>query len=59
MIEEKGWMYQITEESDYPSFFYKNKVGNNFVYISFVFNRIYNKILFILFLPILVEKEML
>lgn len=44
MIEEKGWMYQIIEESDYPSFFYKNKVGNNFVYISFVFNRIYNKI---------------
>lgn len=37
-------MYQIIEESDYPSFFYKNKVGNNFVYISFVFNRIYNKI---------------
>ena len=45
MIEEKGWMYQIIEESDYPSFFYKNKVGNNFVYISFRFNRIYNKIL--------------
>lgn len=44
MIEEKGWMYQVIEESDYPSFFYKNKVGNNFVYISFVFNRIYNKI---------------
>lgn len=44
MIEEKGWMYQIIEESDYPSFFYKNKVGNNFVYISFAFNRIYNKI---------------
>lgn len=44
MIEEKGWMYQIIEESDYPSFFYKNKVGNNFVYISFRFNRIYNKI---------------
>lgn len=44
MIEEKGWMYQIIEESDYPSFFYKNKFSNNFVYISFVFNRIYNKI---------------
>lgn len=44
MIEEKGWMYQIIEESDYPSFFYKNKVGNNFVYISFRFNRTYNKI---------------
>ena len=44
MIEEKGWMYQIIKESDYPSFFYKNKVGNNFVYISFRFHRIYNKI---------------
>ena len=44
MIEEKGWMYQIEEDSDYPSFFYKNKVGNNFIYISFEFNRKYNKI---------------
>lgn len=44
MIEEKGWMYQIEENSDYPSFFYKNKVGNNFIYISFEFNRKYNKI---------------
>lgn len=44
MIEEKGWMYQIIEDNDYPSFFYKNKIDNNFIYISFVFNRIYNKI---------------
>lgn len=44
MIEEKGWMYQIIEDPDYPSFFYKNKVGNNFIYISFEFNRKYNKI---------------
>ena len=39
MIGEKGWMYQIEEDSDYPSFFYKNKVGNNFIYVSFEFNR--------------------
>ena len=44
MIGEKGWMYQIEEDSDYPSFFYKNKVGNNFIYVSFEFNRKYNKI---------------
>lgn len=44
MIEEKGWMYQIEENSDYPSFFYKNKIRNNFIYISFEFNRKYNKI---------------
>lgn len=44
MIEEKGWMYQIIEDNDYPSFFYKNKIDNNFIYISFEFNRKYNKI---------------
>lgn len=44
MTEEKGWMYQIEENSDYPSFFYKNKIRNNFIYISFEFNRKYNKI---------------
>lgn len=44
MIEEKGWMYQIIEDNDYPLFFYKNKIDNNFIYISFEFNRKYNKI---------------
>ena len=44
MIEEKGWIYQIEENSYYPSFFYKNKIRNNFIYISFEFNRKYNKI---------------